>query len=95
MVARAPSLRVLDVAADETIAQRRQAKEEQDSAAATAAQEAAATETPPEIVGDKKAKTYYAGTCRPEKEIVEANKVIFKTADEAEKAGFKLAKNCH
>jgi len=93
MVARGPSLRVFDLAADETVAQRRQAKEEQDSTAASAAAEA--TEAPPEIIGDKKAKTYYVGTCHPEKEIVEANKVVFKTTDEAEKAGFKLAKNCH
>ena len=93
MVARAPSLRVFDLAADETVAQRRQAKEEQDSMAAAPAEQP--TEAPPEIIGDKKAKTYYLGTCRPEKEIVEANKVVFKTTDEAEKAGFKLAKNCH
>jgi hypothetical protein len=93
MVAGGPSLRVLDVAADETVAQRRQAKEEQDAMAENAAEENA--EATPEIIGDKKAKTYYLGTCRPEKEIAEANKVIFKTADEAEKAGFKLAKNCH
>ena len=32
---------------------------------------------------------------RPAAEIAEANKVIFKTAADAEKAGFKLAKNCH
>jgi hypothetical protein len=93
MVAGAPSFRVFDVAADETVGQRRQAKEEQDSMAESAAEEEAAA--PPEIIGDKKAKTYYLGTCRPEKEIVEANKVVFKTRDEAEKAGFKLAKNCH
>jgi hypothetical protein len=93
MVAGGPSLRVLDVAADETVAQRRQAKEEQAAMADTAAEQA--EEAPPEIIGDKKAKTYYLGTCRPEKEIVEANKVIFKTTDEAEKAGFKLARNCH
>ena len=93
MVAGGPSLRLLDAAADETVGQRRQAKEEQDSMAATAAEQA--TEATPEIIGDKKAKIYYAGTCRPEKEIVEENKVVFKTTDEAEKAGFKLAKNCH
>ena len=93
MVAGGPSLRVFDVAADETVAQRRQAKEEQDAMAETAAEEAA--DASPEIIGDKKAKTYYLGTCRPEKEIVEANKVVFKTTGEAEKAGFKLAKNCH
>ncbi len=38
-VAGGPSVRVLDVAADETIAQRRQAKEEQDAAAAASADE--------------------------------------------------------
>jgi len=31
----------------------------------------------------------------PAKEIDEGNKVMFKTAVEAEKAGFKAAKNCH
>jgi hypothetical protein len=96
MVAGGPTLRVLDVAAEETVAQRRQAKEEQDSMA-----EAAATEEPvetpaaPEIIADKKAKTYYLGACRPDKAIAEANLVKFKTTEEAEKAGFKLAKNCH
>jgi hypothetical protein len=95
MVAGGPSLRVLDVAAEETVAMRRQQKEEEASMA-----EATAAETPdaaeePEIIADKKSKTYYIGTCRPEKEITEANKIVFKTTDEAQKAGFKLAKNCH
>jgi hypothetical protein len=96
MVAGGPSLRVVDVAAEETVALRRQAKEEQDSMAEAAATTATpeATEEP-EIIADKKSRTYYIGTCRPEKEIAEANKLIFKTTDEAEKAGFKLAKNCH
>jgi hypothetical protein len=91
-VAGGPSLRVLDVAAEETIGMRRQAKEEQDSMAETATNQNGET---PEIVADKQTRTYYLSTCRPEKEIVEANKVVFKTVDEAEKAGFKLAKNCH
>ncbi|HKR23548.1 MAG TPA: hypothetical protein VJS17_13185 [Pyrinomonadaceae bacterium] len=91
-VARAPSLRVLDVAAEETVAQRRQAKEEQDAMAEEAGENG---EPPPGIIADKQTRTYYTGTCRPEKEILEANKTIFKTTDEAEKAGFKLAKNCH
>jgi hypothetical protein len=98
MVAGGPTLRVLDVAAEETVAMRRQAKEEQDSAAEAAAGDTAGAAEPtpePEIIADKKSKTYYPGACRPEKEIAAANKVIFKTTDEAEKAGFKLAKNCH
>jgi hypothetical protein len=92
-----PSLRLVDVAADETIAARRQAKEEVDSAAETAA--AAATnesnEPASELIGDKETKTYYPNGCHPAKQIPEANRTVFKTAEEAQKAGFKLAKNCH
>jgi len=91
-VAGGPSFRVLDMAAEETIATRRQAKEEQDSLAEGA--DAASTETA-EIVGDKQSKTYYSGACQPAKEIADANKVSFKTTADAERAGFKPAKNCH
>jgi len=93
-VAGGPSFRLIDTAADDLVAQRRQAKEEQDSLAeAGAATEPA--EEPAEIVADKKSKTYYPNGCVPEKEIAVANKVTFKTTAEAEKAGFKAAKNCH
>ena len=95
MVAGGPSLRILDVAAEETVAVRRQQKEEQDSIAETADGKAEAIEEPEPIIADKKSKTYYLGACRPEKEIAAADKMVFKTTDEAEKAGFKLAKNCH
>ncbi len=91
IVAGGPSLRVLDVAAEETVAMRRQAKEEQDSLVEAGATENSET---PEIIADKQTRIYYVGTCRPEKEIPEANKTVFKTTDEAEKAGFKLGKNC-
>ena len=94
MVAGGPSLRVVDVAAEETVAMRRQAKEEEATAAEAAAANPAETTEQPEIIADKKSKTYYIGACRPEKEIPDANKIVFKTTDEAEKAGFKLAKNC-
>ena len=93
-VAGGPTLRVLDVSAEETVAMRRQQKEEQAAMAEAAPETPEATEEP-EIIADKKSKTYYLGTCRPEKEIAEANKIVFKTTEEAEKAGFKLAKNCH
>ncbi len=85
-----PSLRIVDTAAEETIAERRQAKEERNSAG-----EAPATEERSEIVGDKKAKVYYLATCQSIMGISEANRVLFKTSEEAEKAGFKLAKGCH
>lgn len=92
-LASGPSLRLFDVGAEDTIAARRQAKEEQDSAAEAAANEA--PEQAPEIAGDKQTKTYYPNGCQPAKEIPQANRTVFKTAEEAEKAGFKLAKNCH
>lgn len=92
-VANRPSFRLLDTAADDLVAERRQAKEEQDVAAEAAA--STGSSEPAEIVADKQSKTYYPNGCEPAKEIAEANKVIFKTAAEAEKAGFKVAKNCH
>jgi hypothetical protein len=93
-----PSLRLLDFAADDTIAARRQEKEEQDALAEAQANGDGEKETESEsntIVGDKQSKTYYPSGCHPAKEISEANRAVFKTAEEAEKAGFKLAKNCH
>lgn len=92
-VANGPSLRLLDTATDDLVAERRQVKEEQDSLA----EAAASTETsePAEIIADKQSKTYYPNGCQPAKEIAEANKITFKTTAEAEKAGFKAAKNCH
>ena len=92
-VAGAPSFRLMDIAAEDTVAARRQAKEEQDSLA-EAGTDTESTE-PAEIVGDRQSKTYYSGGCQPAKEIAEPNKVIFKTTADAEKVGFKLAKNCH
>lgn len=92
-VANGPSFRLLDTAADDLVAERRRVKEEQDSLAETAA----STENtePAEIIADKQSKTYYPNGCQPAKEIAEANKIAFKTTAEAEKAGFKAAKNCH
>ncbi len=90
-IARGPSLRVLDVAAEEIVAARRQVKEEQDSAIeSTAAQNGTA-----EIFGDKQTKVYYLVNCPPTKEISEVNKIVFKSSEDAEKAGYKLAKSCH
>jgi hypothetical protein len=92
-VAGGPSFRLVDTAADDLIAQRRQAKEEQD-ALAEAGASGENIEILPEIVADKKSKTYFPNGCIPEKEISETNKITFKSAAEAEKAGFKAAKNC-
>jgi len=91
-VAGGPSFRMIDTAADNLIAERRRAKEEQDEA--TEAKNSSET-VDPEILADKHSRTYYLPGCEPAKEIDEGNKVMFKTAVEAEKAGFKAAKNCH
>ena len=99
-----PSLRVLDFSAEDTIAARRQEKEEQDSLAEAAAaagasendeQETNGDNQPKPIVGDKQSRIYYPNGCHPAKEISDANKAVFKTVEEAEKAGFKMARNCH
>jgi hypothetical protein len=85
IVAEGPSFHITDQTAEETIAARREAKEEQDSAA----EEAAA-----EIVADKKARVYYLEGCVPAHEIKEADRVVFKSKEEAEKAGYKPAQSC-
>ena len=83
-VAEGASFHIIDETAEQTIAARREAKEEQDSAA-----EAAAAE----IVADKRDKLYYTEGCLPAHEIKAADRVAFKSTEEAEKAGFKPA--CH
>ena len=90
-VAGGPSFRLMDTAAEDNVAARRQAKEEQDSLADAGGAMESGEE---EIIGDKQSKTFYPGGCQPEKEIAGANKVIFKTTADAEKAGFKPGKNC-
>ena len=94
-VAGGPSFRLLDMGADDIVAERRQAKEEQDSLAAANASSGENSEPSSEIIADKESKTYYPDGCSPLKEIAEKNKVVFKSAADAEKAGFKAAKNCH
>lgn len=93
-VAGGPSFRLLDIAAEDLVAERRQAKEEQDALAESNAS-SEKTEASPEIIADKDSKTYYPDGCTSSKEIAEKHKVVFKTAADAEKAGFKAAKNCH
>ena len=89
MVSEGPSFRIIEDAAEETIAARRLAKEEQDAAA----EEAEATEQS-EIVADAKTRVYYLDGCPPPSELKPENRVTFKTKDEAEKAGYKAAKAC-
>lgn len=85
MVAGGPSFHIIDDAAEQTIAARREAKEEQEAAAEAAAGE---------IIADQKDKVYYVEGCVPAHEIRDEDRVTFKSKEEAEKAGFKLAKGC-
>ena len=78
MIAGSPSLRITDDAAQETIATRRE----------EAAEAAAAM-----VIGDQKTKLYYPSDCSVSS-VAEFDRVRFKDKDEAEKAGFTLAKTC-
>ena len=88
IVAGGPSFRILDLAAEETLTARRVAQEEEKEALGESGPE---TE---EILGDKQNKVYYPASCEPAREISESNRMLFKTAAEAEKAGYKPAKDC-
>jgi hypothetical protein len=86
IVAEGPSFRIVDEAAENTVAARRQAKEDQESDAQQGVTEA--------IVADKKSKVYYPSGCEPSNEIKETDRIFFGTKEEAEQAGYKAAKNC-
>ena len=88
IVARGPSFRILDLTADASLTARRIAQEEEKEALAETAEEE------PEILGDKQRKVYYPADCEVATEISAANRMTFKTALEAEKAGYKPAKEC-
>jgi hypothetical protein len=78
MIAGSPSIRISDDAAQETIAARRE-------------EAAAAAEL---VIGDQRTRLYYPSDCSALTTIIEANRIKFKDKDEAEKAGYKLAKDC-
>ena len=86
MIAGGASFHLIDETAEQTIAARREAKDQE----ATAAE----AEGENEIIADRQSKVYYSGACRSATAVKEANRVIFKTKEEAEKAGYKAAKNC-
>lgn len=79
LVAGSPSIRIMDEPAQETIATRR----EQAAEAADAL-----------VIGDQRTKLYYPAGCAARDSIAAAGRTKFKDKDEAEKAGFKLAKDC-
>jgi len=86
MVAGGASLHLIDETAEKTIAARRQAKDQEEMAAAA--------EGESEIIADRESKVYYSDACRPVTEVKETNRILFKSLEDAEKAGYKAAKKC-
>ncbi|HEV7396678.1 MAG TPA: hypothetical protein VGN86_09235 [Pyrinomonadaceae bacterium] len=87
MIAGGPSFRLIDTSADNTISQRRQEKQD-----AADAQEAS-PETP-SVVGDTAHKVFYPVDCPALKLVPEKSRVLFASATEAEKAGYKQIETC-
>jgi hypothetical protein len=80
IIARGPSIRVMDEVAQSVIAERRE-------------EAAKAEETM--VIGDNRTLTYYPADCAAKDEVPTLNRAIFKNKDYAEIAGYKLAKACH
>lgn len=87
MIAGGPSLRIVDLPAEEVIAERRQAKEDAAEAEATAPK-------PKPVVGDARTKVYYPADCEVLKGVPEKSRMPFSSDNEAEKAGYKRAEAC-
>jgi hypothetical protein len=79
LIAGSPSIRLTDDPAQDTIATRRE-----EAAAAAEAM----------VVGDMRSKTFYSSDCDGRDAIPALSRITFKDKDEAEKAGYKLAKDC-
>ena len=79
LIAGGPDIRLTDEAAQETIATRR---------------EEAAEAADALVIGDQRNKLYYPAGCAGLESVAEPDRVRFKDKDEAEKAGFKRAKDC-
>jgi len=79
IIADGPSIRIQDEAAQNTIGARRE-------------EAAQAAET--EVFADTRTKNYYPSDCSGREDIPAVAKIKFKNKEEAEKAGYKLAKDC-
>lgn len=47
-----------------------------------------------QVIGDLRTKSYYPSDCSGKDSIPQASRTVFKNKEEAEKAGFKLSKDC-
>jgi hypothetical protein len=89
LVAGSPSVRISDDAAQETIGTRRE-----EAAAIAEAAEAIAEAAEAMVIGDQQTKVYYTSDCSAVSGVKESRRIKFKDKDEAEKAGYKPAKDC-
>lgn len=87
LLAGSPSFRILDLTAEETLSARRAAEVE-------SSDDEAASDEASGVIGDSDSRIYYRVNCQAVKEILAANRVVFKAAAEAEKAGYKPAREC-
>ncbi|HSS18994.1 MAG TPA: hypothetical protein VLL54_02870 [Pyrinomonadaceae bacterium] len=90
-MAEGPSFHIIDQAAEKTIARRRAEKEQE---AEVSAEKEDEDDAPTEIIADRGDMIYYVGGCLPTREIKQSDRLVFKTKEAAEKAGYKLAKRC-
>lgn len=79
IIARGPSIRVMDEAAQGVIAERREEAAKADEIM---------------VIGDSRTLTYYPADCAAKDEVPAASRTVFKHKEEAESAGYKLAKAC-
>jgi hypothetical protein len=82
MIAGSPSIRISDEEAQEIVANRREE-------AAAAAEATAAI-----VIGDQRTKLFYPSDCPALQSVTEPNRIKFKDKEEAEKAGYRVAKDC-
>jgi hypothetical protein len=85
MVAGSPSIRITDTTAEQALTSRMEE-------AANAEEEAEAAQSL--IIGDQHTRLYYPPDCPGVNDVSIANRIVFKNIDEAQKAGYKPAKNC-
>jgi hypothetical protein len=79
MIAAGPSLRINDDAAQEL-------------ATARLAETIDADEK--QVIGDQRTKSYYPSDCAARDSIPQTSRTVFKSKEEAEKAGYTLSKDC-
>ena len=79
IIARGPSIRITDEVAQNVIADRREKAAEADEA---------------EVIGDTRTLSFYPSDCSAKDGVPALSRTVFKNKTEAERAGYKLAREC-